>query len=95
MVQNTAPLCLVFRQRQLTRDAQIAAGLNIDIDGKGGARRAAAGVEMRALPRLQYLLKGHRRGEVTIVTGSTGSGKTTLLSQLSLDLAAQGVRTLW
>ena len=33
--------------------------------------------------------------KVTIVTGPTGSGKTTLLAQLSLDLAAQGVSTLW
>ena len=40
-------------------------------------------------------LKGHRRGELTILTGPTGSGKTTLLSQLSIDLLKQGVPTLW
>lgn len=40
-------------------------------------------------------LKGHRKGELTILTGPTGSGKTTLLSQLSIDLLKQGVPTLW
>ena len=45
--------------------------------------------------RLNSTLKGHRRGELTILTGPTGSGKTTLLSQLSLDLLKQGVPTLW
>jgi len=39
--------------------------------------------------------KGFRRGELSIVTGSTGSGKTTLLSQLSLDFCRQGIPTLW
>ena len=37
------------------------------------------------------LVKGHRHGELTLLTGSTGSGKTTLMSELSLDLAMQGV----
>jgi len=41
------------------------------------------------------LLKGHRRGELTIFTGPTGAGKTTFLSDYSLDLCTQGVRTLW
>ena len=39
--------------------------------------------------------KGLRRGEFSILTGPTGSGKTTFLSQLSLDMAQQGVPTLW
>lgn len=39
--------------------------------------------------------QGHRRGEMSIITGTTGAGKTTLLSQLSLDLCTRGVRTLW
>lgn len=47
------------------------------------------------MPSLQAMLRGHRPGELTIVTGRTGSGKTTLLNQLSLDLCAQGVPTLW
>ncbi|KAJ0411941.1 hypothetical protein ATCC90586_009898 [Pythium insidiosum] len=55
----------------------------------------ACGVQSRTLPSLNALLKGHRLGEVTVLTGPTGCGKTTLLSQLSLDLCAQGVSTLW
>ncbi|EKX33854.1 hypothetical protein GUITHDRAFT_98228 [Guillardia theta CCMP2712] len=48
-----------------------------------------------ALPTLTKILKGHRPGEFTIVTGRTGQGKTTMLSQLSIDLCEQGVHTLW
>lgn len=40
-------------------------------------------------------MKGHRKGELTILTGSTGCGKTTFMSEYSLDLALQGVNTLW
>jgi len=53
------------------------------------------GVQSTTLPRLNSVIKGHRRGELTILTGPTGSGKTTLLSQLSLDYCMQGVNTLW
>ncbi|XP_050301689.1 mitochondrial DNA helicase isoform X2 [Anthonomus grandis grandis] len=38
---------------------------------------------------------GHRRGELTVLTGPTGCGKTTFISEYSLDLAMQGVNTLW
>ncbi|CAH0476726.1 unnamed protein product [Peronospora belbahrii] len=55
----------------------------------------ACGVQSRAFPSLNRLMKGHRMGEVTVLTGPTGCGKTTLLSQLSLDLCGQGVSTLW
>jgi twinkle protein len=41
------------------------------------------------------MLKGFRRGELTIFTGPTGSGKTTFLSQLSLDFLERRVPTLW
>ena len=58
-------------------------------------REALSGDPLRVLPQLQALTKGHRRGELTVLTGPTGAGKTTLLSQLSVDLAAQGVPTLW
>ncbi|KAA0173954.1 hypothetical protein FNF27_04515 [Cafeteria roenbergensis] len=58
-------------------------------------REALSGDPIRVLPSLQALVKGHRRGELTVLTGPTGAGKTTLLSQLSVDLAAQGVPTLW
>ncbi|RUS29847.1 twinkle protein putative [Jimgerdemannia flammicorona] len=56
---------------------------------------AARGVQSMDLPGLNLLLKGHRPGELTIVTGATGIGKTTILSQLSLDFCKQGVATLW
>lgn len=53
------------------------------------------GVKWVRFPILTDLLKGHRRGELTIFTGPTGSGKTTFLSEYSLDLCNQSVRTLW
>ena len=53
------------------------------------------GVVLPGMPHLQSLMKGHRKGELTILTGSTGVGKTTILSQLSLEIATQGVPTLW
>ena len=40
---------------------------------------------------LTQILKGHRTGELTVLTGSTGCGKTTFLSEYSLDLCLQGV----
>ncbi|XP_064625102.1 twinkle mtDNA helicase-like [Lineus longissimus] len=55
----------------------------------------AAGVKWKRYPRLNQLLKGHRRGELTVFTGPTGSGKTTFISDYSLDLCLQGVHTLW
>ena len=58
-------------------------------------REQVAGVKPTTLPRFAALVKGHRRGELSIYTGPTGSGKTTMLSQLSLDYALQGVNTLW
>uniref|UniRef100_A0A0P6GQX8 DNA 5'-3' helicase n=1 Tax=Daphnia magna TaxID=35525 RepID=A0A0P6GQX8_9CRUS len=54
-----------------------------------------AGVRWRRFPVLSDLLKGHRRGELTVFTGPTGAGKTTFLSEYSLDLCMQDVRTLW
>ncbi len=53
------------------------------------------GVPVPSLPKLTGILKGFRRGELTVLTGPTGSGKTTLLSQLSLDFSENDVRTLW
>ncbi|TMW45547.1 hypothetical protein DOY81_009373 [Sarcophaga bullata] len=53
------------------------------------------GVKWKRFPQLNKLLKGHRKGELTIITGPTGSGKTTFMSEYSLDLALQGVSTLW
>lgn len=54
-----------------------------------------SGVKWERFPVLNSLLKGHRRGELTILTGPTGSGKTTLMSEYSLDLAMNKVTTLW
>lgn len=53
------------------------------------------GVKWTRYPSLNKLLKGHRKGELTVLTGSTGCGKTTFMSEYSLDLATQGVTTLW
>lgn len=53
------------------------------------------GVKWKRYPTLTKLLKGHRKGELTVLTGPTGSGKTTFMSEYSLDLALQGVTTLW
>ena len=55
----------------------------------------AMGTQFSTLPSMNELLKGHRRGELTVLTGPTGAGKTTFLSQVSLDLCKQGVNTLW
>ncbi|XP_043586468.1 twinkle protein, mitochondrial isoform X2 [Bombus pyrosoma] len=43
------------------------------------------GVKWKRYPTLNRILKGHRRG----------CGKTTFMSEYSLDLAMQGVNTLW
>lgn len=53
------------------------------------------GVKWKRFPILNKLLKGHRKGELTVLTGPTGCGKTTFMSEYSLDLAMQGVTTLW
>ncbi|KAL7483359.1 hypothetical protein ACHAW6_009034 [Cyclotella cf. meneghiniana] len=53
------------------------------------------GAPMTSLPGFTALIKGFRRGEMTVLTGPTGSGKTTFLGQASLDLAEQGINVLW
>ena len=56
---------------------------------------ATAGQPFTSVPGLTKILRGHRRGELTIFTGPSGYGKTTWLSQLSLDLCRGGTSTLW
>lgn len=53
------------------------------------------GAPVPSLPKLTEIVKGFRRGEMTVLTGPTGTGKTTFLGQLSLDFAENDVRTLW
>ncbi|XP_014788373.1 twinkle mtDNA helicase isoform X1 [Octopus bimaculoides] len=53
------------------------------------------GIKWKKFLPLNKLLKGHRRGELTVFTGTTGAGKTTFMSEYSLDLCMQGVNTLW
>jgi len=53
------------------------------------------GAGITSLPGFTSLIKGFRRGEMTVLTGPTGSGKTTFLGQTSLDLAEQGINVLW
>ncbi|KAL7536825.1 hypothetical protein ACHAXR_007420, partial [Thalassiosira sp. AJA248-18] len=53
------------------------------------------GAAIPSLPGFTSLIKGFRRGEMTVLTGPTGSGKTTFLGQTSLDLAEQGINVLW
>ncbi|XP_032137233.1 twinkle protein, mitochondrial isoform X1 [Sapajus apella] len=55
----------------------------------------AAGLRWSRFPDLNRILKGHRKGELTVFTGPTGSGKTTFISEYALDLCSQGVNTLW
>ena len=54
-----------------------------------------AGVKNWYFPWFNDLLKGFRRGELTILTGQTGAGKTTFLSQYTLGFAEAQVPTLW
>ena len=66
-----------------------------DIDSNNEADAHCGGdmccVQWKRYPILNNLLKGHRRGELTVFTGPTGSGKTTFISDYSLDLCTQGV----
>ena len=53
------------------------------------------GLKSTYFPWYNKIVKGFRRGELTIFTGPTGSGKSTFLSQFSLDFAKSGLPTLW
>ncbi|RWS28952.1 twinkle protein-like protein [Leptotrombidium deliense] len=58
-------------------------------------KEEVAGMKWKRFPYLNKFLKGHRDGELTVLTGSTGCGKTTFLAEYSLDLCMQGKKTLW
>ncbi|KAK7060659.1 hypothetical protein SK128_018824 [Halocaridina rubra] len=58
-------------------------------------KEETCGIQWKRFTGLNAILLGHRRGEMTVLTGPTGSGKTTLISEYSLDLCSQGVITLW
>ncbi|XP_037134294.1 twinkle protein, mitochondrial [Syngnathus acus] len=69
--------------------------LREDVYGELMNTEQVAGVKWARFPELNRILKGHRKGELTVFTGPTGSGKTTFISELALDLCMQGVNTLW
>ncbi|XP_068161901.1 twinkle mtDNA helicase [Antennarius striatus] len=69
--------------------------LREDVYGELANTDQVAGVKWSRFPELNRILKGHRKGELTVFTGPTGSGKTTFISELALDLCMQGVNTLW
>ncbi|XP_054898725.1 twinkle protein, mitochondrial [Poeciliopsis prolifica] len=69
--------------------------LREDVYGELMNTDQVAGVKWARFPELNRILKGHRKGELTVFTGPTGSGKTTFISEFALDLCMQGVNTLW
>ncbi|KAM7370570.1 hypothetical protein PAMP_010102 [Pampus punctatissimus] len=69
--------------------------LREDVYGELVNTEQVAGVKWGRFPQLNKILKGHRKGELTVFTGPTGSGKTTFISEMALDLCMQGVNTLW
>jgi twinkle protein len=71
------------------------AGLRADVLHEIMYPERISGIPVPSLPGLTNIIKGLRRGEVTVLTGPTGSGKTTYLGQMSLDLAEQDVNVLW
>ncbi|XP_034563730.1 twinkle protein, mitochondrial [Notolabrus celidotus] len=69
--------------------------LREDVYGELTNTEQVAGVKWARFSELNRILKGHRKGELTVFTGPTGSGKTTFISEVTLDLCMQGVNTLW
>ncbi|KAK7122424.1 hypothetical protein R3I94_019516 [Phoxinus phoxinus] len=69
--------------------------LREDVYGELANVEQVAGIQWSRFLELNRILKGHRKGELTVFTGPTGSGKTTFISECALDLCMQGVNTLW
>ncbi|PXF40963.1 Twinkle protein, mitochondrial [Gracilariopsis chorda] len=88
MISNAKPI----QHEGVMRFEDLREEVFAELNGNGSNQGA---VKCVSLPRLNNLLKGHRYGEVTILSGHTGVGKTTLLAQMSLDYCLQGVGTLW
>ena len=71
------------------------AGIRNDVFLEFANIKEMEGVKFKRFDQLNEMIKGFRRGELTIFTGRTGAGKTTFMSEYSLDLCMQGVNTLW
>ena len=80
-----------FAHEQITDFSELRAEVYNEFANAEGYR----GLKSPSFPTLTRVLKGFRRGELTVVTGPTGVGKTSFLSQLSLDYCQQSVPTLW
>ncbi|BET00002.1 chromosome 10 open reading frame 2 [Nesidiocoris tenuis] len=86
----------VRNARAMSHDSIITfAQLREDLHSELYSADRLTGIKWQRFPTLNSILQGHRRGELTILTGPTGSGKTTFMSEYSLDLAMQKVTTLW
>jgi len=94
--KRSGTLNLDLKTARIDQDPIITfSSLRNDVLAELSHHEEVAGVKWKRFPYLNKLLKGHRRGELTVVTGPTGSGKTTFMSEYSLDLCMQGVSTLW
>ncbi|XP_070566841.1 twinkle mtDNA helicase-like [Ptychodera flava] len=90
-------LSSIMKQAQPVSHKSIVSfrSLREEVFGELSHAEQVAGIKWKRYPLLNKLLKGHRRGELTVFTGPTGSGKTTFISEYSVDLCTQGVNTLW
>ncbi|OQV18275.1 Twinkle protein, mitochondrial [Hypsibius exemplaris] len=87
---------IILKARPVSHKSVVTFGsFRSDVLNELTNREDFSGLRWQRFPALNRILKGHRRGELTVLTGPTGSGKTTFLSEYSLDLCNQGLRTLW
>jgi len=96
LLQQRDLFAMIERARPVPHERIVTfADLRADVQRELANPVQVRGLQSQTLPGLNRLLKGHRRGELTIFSGPTGVGKTTVLSQLSLDYCMQGANTLW
>ena len=50
------------------------------------------GVQVQCFPKLNEMLGGFRKSELTIITSSSGAGKSTSLTKIAEDIVSQGER---